>query len=177
MKKLYSILIIAFVLAVGITSCSENETPIVNPLIGSWNVTKNMTITLFLDGQPVSYSEFGSTVFGLNEEEAADYVASWLQNQVLGPLQSDKKIDFRPDNLFIIGTPGELSSQGTFQLFNDNTRLRLIAPGMALTNYDFDVIATGCPALKLRHEATIEIVGAPQQYNYAVDLALTKTGC
>ncbi len=165
------------VLALGFTACNDDDAPAANPLVGSWNVTNNMTITLSLNGEPVSYTVFGNTVFGLSEEESEAYVTEWLQNQVLGPIQANARIEFRADNQFVVGTPGMQSSQGTFQVMNDGAVLRLTASGLPLSSYEFDVLSTACPALKLRHSATIEILGAPQQYPYTVELELAKSGC
>jgi hypothetical protein len=166
------------ILAMILKACDKNDDGVwVDPIIGDWSIShENGFITLQLDEEEISISDFGMTVFGLNEESAAEYVQVYLQAQVLGPIDVNAPaISFKEGNVLRSQKAGEYF-QGHWQWMNDRQYLRLGAESLPLDYYNFTVDKLTASQLILRFDATIEIIYETENevYPYSVLIHLKK---
>lgn len=166
------------ILAFCIQACNNNDESLpADPLIGNWSGAHGLEFMhLFLHDEQISIADFGMTVFGLNEESAEAYAKSYLQAQVLGPIDIDAPlIVFKEDQLFLSQKGGEPLA-GQWQWVNDKQYLRLGVASLPLDRYDFTLVKLTASELNVRYDATIEIIGEHQNqvFPYTVILKLKR---
>lgn len=157
-------------------ACDSTEDPVAQqPILGVWSEVGDGVFKLTLNNEEVTLEEFGVTVFGYNEETAEDEARTYLYDNVMGPLRLDADLEIKSNNSFAVLSDETI--EGSWQLYNDGARLRLQAQGFALEQYEFDVVTLTCTQLKLKFEATIEVIGTDLTYDYKVEIDLVKPGC
>jgi hypothetical protein len=162
MKKTNLILFAAAAwLLVGLLSCSKDNdpVPIADPIFGTWSSGSSDFFRISSAGRPLSFLEFGTEVFGLNEEGAERAAKAYFKQIVFGPIDlAQPSLSLKSNGVFEAFLESE-SAQGEWKFLNDQTVLQLVSGDSEVQIYDFEVLKLNSAELELRKRITISKIG------------------
>lgn len=150
-------------MALAFVACSEKEEPLnVHPLIGQWEAQNSNFIQIQVDGQAITFLEFGKEVLGFNEAEAEAYAKSYIQTQILGPIALENpRLIFQENGFRSIFSDAEKSGQ--WEWLNDGQLLKFMLPEGAVESYNFNVQKADALVLELDWSGDVQYMESNAQ--------------
>lgn len=161
-----------------IYGCQEKDDVLPqNPIVGEWKAPiTGKYIQILLNGIEKNPTEIGMEVFQLNETSAGPYFESFLQDQILGPIDlHDGSIVFNADNSLVSYKDGE-NLEGIWSLYNSQTRLKMEVDGLPMDQYDFDFRQLSASEMELKYSSELILFSEnePEVHNLMVLIRMIK---
>ncbi len=177
MKTKFQNLIGFATLALAIGACTdEQDTPPINPIIGEWKAAeKSKFLTIKVDGEEITTTEFGMELLRTNEDEAEEAAEEYLQNLFLGPIDiNEPEISFEALGSFTALLSGEEIS-GNWTLLNDQQVLKLITREYFQDDHTFNVSNLTGNSMELKSDWEMSNIGEESAtYDVSMLIKLTK---
>ncbi len=154
---------------------NDDDTPVINPIIGEWVAAEGQFLTITVDGEEKSELEFGMKILRANEAGAELAAREYFQLTILGPIDiQEPKLSFSPSAKLIAVLSGQ-QVEGTWKMQNEKTILKVTSPDLNDFGYYFNLKKLTANELELDWNWEMSNLGeTTEAYQVGIKIQLVK---